>query len=46
MILLTAEGSHRIAFINKDALDYVSIPTHHYEAGRVEAEAAALEEME
>jgi hypothetical protein len=46
MILLRAEGSHRIVFINKGALDYVSIPTHKYEAGSVEAAAAALEGME
>jgi transcriptional regulator with XRE-family HTH domain len=46
MILLTAEGSHRIAFINKDALDYVSIPTHQYEAGSVDAAAAVLESAE
>jgi len=46
MILLTAEGSHRIVFVNKGALDYVSIPTHKYEAGSVEAAAADLEGME
>jgi hypothetical protein len=46
MILLTAEGSHRIVFVNKGALDYVSIPTHKYEAGSVEAAAATLEGME
>jgi transcriptional regulator with XRE-family HTH domain len=46
MIVLSAEGSHRIAFINKTSLDYVSIPTHRYEAGRVEAEDAMLEDIE
>jgi transcriptional regulator with XRE-family HTH domain len=46
MILLRAEGRHRIVFINKGALDYVSIPTHKYEAGSVEAAAADLEGME
>jgi transcriptional regulator with XRE-family HTH domain len=46
MILLQAEGSHRIAFVNKGALDYVSIPTHKYEAGSIEASAALLEDME
>jgi hypothetical protein len=46
MILLTAEGRHRIVFVNKGALDYVSIPTHKYEAGRVEVAAADLEGME
>lgn len=43
MIRLEAEGSDRVVFINKGALDYVSIPTHKYEAGRVEADAKALE---
>lgn len=43
MILLSAEGRHRTIFINKSALDYVSIPTHHYEAGRLEAEAETLD---
>jgi hypothetical protein len=46
LILLPAEGSHRSVFINKDALDYVSIPTHKYEAGSVEAAADALDGME
>jgi hypothetical protein len=46
MILLRAEGSHRVAFINKNALDYVSMPTHHYEAGRVEASAALLDAVD
>ena len=45
MIRLPAEGRHRILFINKGALDYVSIPTHQYEAGRVEVAAANLEDM-
>lgn len=46
MILLRAEGRHRTIFISKVALDYVSIPTHRYEAGGVEAAAADLEDME
>lgn len=46
MILLPVEGRHRTIFINKIALDYVSIPAHKYEAGRVEVEAAALEHLE
>jgi hypothetical protein len=46
MILLTAEGRHRIVFVSKGALDYVSIPTHKYEAGSIEAAAADLEGME
>jgi transcriptional regulator with XRE-family HTH domain len=44
MILLQAEGSHRIVCINKGALDYVSIPTHKYEAGSIEAAADAMED--
>lgn len=43
MILLQAEGSHRTIFINKAALDYVSIPTHKYEAGSVDVAAEGLE---
>jgi hypothetical protein len=42
MILLEAEGRHRTIFINKSALDYISIPTHQYEAGGVDAAAADL----
>jgi transcriptional regulator with XRE-family HTH domain len=45
MILLRAEGRHRTIFISKVALDYVSIPTHQYEAGSDESAAANLEEM-
>jgi hypothetical protein len=45
MILLRAEGRHRVIFVNKGALDYVSIPTHKYEAGSVEASADYLEDM-
>jgi hypothetical protein len=46
MILSQAEGADRIIFINKRAADYVSIQTHQYEAGSVEATAANLEDME
>ena len=46
MILLSAEGSHRTIFINKCGLDYVSIPTHQYEAGTVEASSELLESAE
>jgi transcriptional regulator with XRE-family HTH domain len=46
MILLKAEGRHRTVFISKVALDYVSIPTHQYEAGSDEAAAANLENIE
>jgi transcriptional regulator with XRE-family HTH domain len=43
MIRLEAEGRHRIIFINKNALDYVVIPSHRYEEGRIEASAADLD---
>ena len=46
MILLRIEGRHRTAFIRKGALDYISIPTHKYEAGSVEAEANEMEGMD
>jgi transcriptional regulator with XRE-family HTH domain len=46
MIRLEAEGSHRIIFINKTALDYVMMPTHRYHAGRTDADADALEAFE
>ena len=46
MILLRAEGWHRSIFINKDALDYVSIPTHRYIEGRTEVDAEDLEAVE
>lgn len=44
MVRLEAEGRHRIIFINKSALDYVVIPTHKYNDGRVESDAAELDE--
>lgn len=44
MIRLEAEGRHRIIFINKNALDYVAIPTHQYNEGRTNADAAELDE--
>ena len=46
MILLRAEGWHRSIFINKDALDYVSIPTHQYIEGRTESDAEELDVIE
>jgi transcriptional regulator with XRE-family HTH domain len=44
MIRWKTEGRHRIIFINKEALDYVSIPTHKFEEGRVERAAEELED--
>lgn len=43
MIRLEAEGRHRIVFVNKSALDYVLIPTHKYNQGRVDADGEALD---
>ena len=42
MIRVAAEGRHRIVFINKSGLDYVSIPTHRYEKGATDAAAEDL----
>ena len=44
LIRLEAEGRHRIVFINKSALDYVVIPTHKYNEGRIDSHAAELDE--
>jgi transcriptional regulator with XRE-family HTH domain len=46
MIRLEAEGSHRIIFINKAVLDYVAIPTHQFEEGRIERDAEALDHIQ
>lgn len=46
MIVLSAEGYDQTIFINKGALDYVSMPTHRYEAGAIGIAAAALDSTE
>jgi hypothetical protein len=46
MIRLEAEGRHRIIFMNKCALDYVATPTHRYNEGRIDAEAANIDAAE
>ena len=46
MIRIPAEGYHRTIFLNKDALDYVSIPTHQFEEGSIEAAAEAIDSLE
>jgi transcriptional regulator with XRE-family HTH domain len=46
MILLPVEGWHRTVFINKDALDYVMIPTHKYTQGRIDVDSEELDELE
>lgn len=43
MIRLEAEGKDRIVFINGRAIDYVSIPTHQFQNGRVESNAEAID---
>lgn len=43
MILFRNAGYHRTIFINPLALDYVSLPTHKFEAGSLEMEAEALD---
>jgi hypothetical protein len=43
IIVFQAEGYHRTAFINKNALDYISIPTHKYEAGELESNEEEIE---
>jgi transcriptional regulator with XRE-family HTH domain len=45
MIRVEAEGRHRIVFINKHALDYVSIPTHRLNEGRIERDAEAIDSL-
>jgi transcriptional regulator with XRE-family HTH domain len=44
LLCLPAAGWHRTIFINKEALDYVMLPTHSLEQGRIESEAEMLEE--
>jgi len=41
MIELPVDGPYRTIFINKDALDYVMIPTHQYLRGKDDAEKAS-----
>lgn len=42
LIVFPAEGHHRTVFINTDAIDYFSVPTHRYENGRIESNDALL----
>lgn len=44
LIYLPIAGWRRTAFINKHALDYVMLPTHRLDQGRVEIEANFLDE--
>jgi len=43
MICLPAEGYHRTIFINKHALDYLSVPTHKFNAGALKASEEKLD---
>jgi hypothetical protein len=45
MILFRNAGYHRSVFINPLALDYVSLPTHKFEAGSLEIEAETLDAL-
>ncbi|MBO3277035.1 helix-turn-helix domain-containing protein [Pseudomonas schmalbachii] len=44
LIAMSIEGTHRIAFINKAALDYVILPAHRFDQGRIEVEGKMLDE--
>lgn len=43
MLRLEAEGRHRVVFINKNVLDYVSMPTHRYEEGSTDTTAEGID---
>lgn len=45
IIRLPAEGYHRTIFINPDAIDYISIPTHKWEQGSVDATAELIDDF-
>lgn len=45
LLRLSIAGRHRIAFINKQAVDYLMLPTHLLNQGRTEMEAKLLEEL-
>ncbi len=45
MILFKNSGYHRTIFINPHALDYVSLPTHKFEAGSLEMAAETLDAL-
>lgn len=46
MIRLEAESYHRLVFINKNALDYVAIPSHKYNNGQTDSLAIDLDRSE
>ena len=43
MVIFPSEGYHRTSFINRNAVDYVSVPTHRFELGETEATALLLD---
>lgn len=45
-IILQSEGYHRAVFINPDAVDYISIPTHLLEKSSDNISAAMLDELD
>jgi transcriptional regulator with XRE-family HTH domain len=45
-IILQSEGYHRAVFINPDAVDYISIPTHLLEKSSDNMSAAMLDELD
>lgn len=46
VIRMPIAGWHRTAFINKEALDYVMMPTHRFNEGRLEMDVEELDELE
>lgn len=46
LIRLPIVGWHRVAFLNKRAMDYVMLPTHRFSQGRIEMDAKLLDELE
>lgn len=45
MVHLSISHWHRVAFINKNAFDYIMLPTHRFIEGRTEVDAKELEEL-
>lgn len=43
MICFPVAGYHRSIFINTEGFDYISIPTHKWEEGRIEADAECID---
>lgn len=43
LIIFPSEGYHRTSFINRSAIDYISVPTHRFELGETEINAQILD---